>query len=532
MKKLTRFCMGALIATGATMMLTACASDDTLAENPTEPVNPTEQTFTMTVEAARGEDNALARALAAAGMTDGTTNRALKLDNETKTLTGTWTKGDAVKVLGIDEEKMAIETVGTLYAQSDGTATTLDGTLDKTPQRFLIDPDDNEYSPLILIYPRYPYDYTGQKGTLADIAANYDYNTYYADEWTEKDGKISIPGTAAFYNTSQSIIRFTLKDKAGKAIKVKNLTLHDDNNRILTSVDFTETDYVQDDLTVNLDEASSEVWVALCATDKVNLTLTADGEDGHQYTFTRNEVLFDLGKFYTISVKMNKIVDLSKLKGNYEAQDGEVLTGTLGGNYKVSVADGAKVTLRNVTINGTNNSSYDWAGLTCDGDAEITLEGTNTLRGFYKTQPGLFIAENKTLTIKGNGSLTASPFDGGTNNSWAAGIGGGHGIKCGNIVIEGGTITANGGYWAAGIGGGPSTPGCGSITIKNTVTKVTATSNNNDNSTTIGFGYPGSCGTVTIGGTVYWDYNATTEKYEFKNGGETYLRKNPLVYEP
>ena len=236
------------------------------------------------------------------------------------------------------------------------------------------------------------------------------------------------------------------------------------------------------------------------------------------------------------------VVDLSKLTADYEAKDGETLTGTLGGNYKITIADKATVTLDGVTINGVNNSSYKWAGLTCAGDATIILkEGTtNTVKGFYENYPGILVPSGKTVTIKGDGSLTASPFDGGTNNSYGAGIGGGFKIACGNITIAGGTITATGGFYTAGIGGGQNsscgdisisggtinatggnsaagigcgyastknTASCGNITIANTVTKVTATKGNGA-ANSIGKGKAGynatnTCGTVTIGGTVY-----------------------------
>ena len=216
-------------------------------------------------------------------------------------------------------------------------------------------------------------------------------------------------------------------------------------------------------------------------------------------------------------------VDLSTLTADYEAQDGDVLTGTLGGNYKITIADGATVTLSGAVINGTSNNSYTWAGLTLAGDGTIILSGENTVKGFYEVYPGIFVPENKTLTIQGDGSLTAS------SNGWGAGIGGGLNIACGNITIEGGTVTATGGNRAAGIGGGfnascgnisitggtinanggagaagiggGSSASCGNITIANTVTKVTATKGlGGPNS--IGAGGGGTCGTVTIGGNV------------------------------
>ena len=216
------------------------------------------------------------------------------------------------------------------------------------------------------------------------------------------------------------------------------------------------------------------------------------------------------------------VTNLSYLHANHTMQNGETLTGTLGhdADVKISIADGATVTLDNVTINGTNNSSYSWAGITCLGDATIILSGTNTVKGFYETYPGIQGAVGKTLTIQGNGSLTAS------SNGWAAGIGGGlnniNGDACGDIEILGGTITANGGNSAAGIGSGYHTS-CGNITIANTVTRVTATKGEGAPNS-IGAGEGGGCGTVTIGGTVYW--NGST----YQNGGLAYLGASMLVY--
>lgn len=199
-------------------------------------------------------------------------------------------------------------------------------------------------------------------------------------------------------------------------------------------------------------------------------------------------------------------INLSAVKASLTAQNGDVLTGTLGTNVKISIADGATVTLNNVTINGNNSSSYYWAGINCEGDAVIVLTGNNTVKGFYQNYPAIHIAEGKTLTIRGDGSLTAS------SNGYAAGIGGGHYINCGNIVIEGGTITATGGDNAAAIGGGDS-GSCGTITITNGVTAVTAIkAETADNS--IGAGYaPGTCGTITIGGVVR--ENITESPYRY-----------------
>ena len=210
---------------------------------------------------------------------------------------------------------------------------------------------------------------------------------------------------------------------------------------------------------------------------------------GLPITLTSSKTL-EAGKIYNITRSATPATDLSTISVNYTAQNGETLTGTLTNNVKISIADGATVILNNVTINGVNDSDYEWAGITCLGDATIILSGTNTVKGFFEDHPGIQAAVGKTLTIQGSGSLTAS------SNGWGAGIGGGYCISCGNITITGGTITATGGENAAGIGGGQSCS-CGDITITSGVTHVTATKGE-DATNSIGAGVAGTCGTVTI----------------------------------
>ena len=196
------------------------------------------------------------------------------------------------------------------------------------------------------------------------------------------------------------------------------------------------------------------------------------------------------------------VVDLSTITTDFVIKDNSIVTGTLAANVKITIAPGANVTLKNAVINGTDDANYKWAGLTCAGDATITLEGTNTLKGFWKYYPGVFVPKGKTLTIKGSGSLNAS-------NVKAAGIGGccvdaTSGIQkeegsCGTIVIEGGTITATGGENAAGIGCGNGSD-CDGVTIKG----GTVTATGGENAAGIGSAQTeSSCGDILIsGGTV------------------------------
>ena len=203
-----------------------------------------------------------------------------------------------------------------------------------------------------------------------------------------------------------------------------------------------------------------------------------------------------------------KTIDLSTVTAGTTVADGYTITGTLANNVKISIAAGATVTLKNASINADCTwTSGDYAGLNCLGDATITLEAgtTNTVKGFNMTYPGIHVPSGKTLTINGSGALVASPNT--TNvgmNATGAGIGGGVGLSCGNIVIAGGTITASSASHSAGIGcGGNPTGGtqtCGNITI--TGGTVTATCNASYGAG-IGAGINGGCGNISItGGTV------------------------------
>lgn len=190
-------------------------------------------------------------------------------------------------------------------------------------------------------------------------------------------------------------------------------------------------------------------------------------------------------------------IDLSKITGNSMEIGDKVLYGELAGITKISIYDGATVTLRDVTINGTNSSDYPYAGLTCKGDVTIILKGANTIRGFQSGYPAIHVPEGKTLTIiedpEVGGSLVAR------SNGMAAAIGAGKELACGNIVIGGGTITAYGAPYSAGIGGAYNAD-CGDIKIYGG--KITAIGGYY--AAGIGSGYNAACGKIQVGPFVSW----------------------------
>ena len=137
-------------------------------------------------------------------------------------------------------------------------------------------------------------------------------------------------------------------------------------------------------------------------------------------------------------------ITLTSETGEVTLQNGDVLTGTGGENTHVTIASGATVTLSGVNITAIlDYTSHQWAGITCLGDATITLADgtTNFVKGGYYRYPGIYIPENHTLTIQGNGSLQAATHErSGSGEGSGAGIGGSSSGSCGNIVIKSGKI--------------------------------------------------------------------------------------------
>ena len=293
-------------------------------------------------------------------------------------------------------------------------------------------------------------------------------------------------------------------------------------------------------------------------TDLNSLSLTVGGND---ITLVSSTKRVEDGKIYNITrsaVPAPAVTDLSTINAAYTASDGETLTGTLGKTVKISIADGATVTLSGVDINtNATLSAGNYPGITCLGDATIILKDgtTNSVWALNYGYPGIYVPQGKTLTIQGEtlgtgilnatgrGSVAGAGIGaaseskdtyrscgniviaGGVINATggserAAGIGCGGSSNpgsanpstCGTITITGGTITATGSKWAPGIGGGFDGD-CGDITIANTVTRVTATKGAESYSSyfdCIGRGRDGACGTVKFGNQTMYNGSSWT----------------------
>ena len=113
-----------------------------------------------------------------------------------------------------------------------------------------------------------------------------------------------------------------------------------------------------------------------------------------------------------------------------------------------STGSTSALTFNNLTL---ATKAKDTSAVKLERDVTLTLVGMNATSGAGALSAGIEVASNATLTVKGEGTLSAT---GGKN---AAGIGSAGGLTPpGRIFIESGTIFAQGGEQAAGIGGGIS----------------------------------------------------------------------------
>jgi len=455
--------MAALALVGATF--TGCSSsDDNIIDQPQQPETKN-NVVTLTTTVGFDEAAGTTRALSSTGV-------KTFAAGETMALVYKNTGGSTVKVVST--------------ALTDGNITNSGKSATFTFE--LTDPDKTKE--VTYIYPAtmvnnygnvsYSGLYNNQDGTLATLASNFDFCTK-SGAW---DGD-NLP-TLTLEN-QLAILAVTLKNSDGSSEITGSTTK--------LTVKAGSWTYK-----VNRSVAEGPIYVAIRPTTSANISIEAtSGSQGYYKKLTNKTYAANNG--YSVSWRMTPATLLSTMASDYTAQNGETLYGKLDKNVKISIADGAKVTLKDVDINGSYYwSSSDHAGITCAGDATITLEGTNTVRGFHLNYPGIYVPWGKTLTIEGEGSLQASSYIDGR----APGIGGGYYMHCGDIVINGGNITAIGyGSYSAGLGGGQGEAGnvtrCGKITING----GTVSASGGSSGAGIGSGYYGLCGPITInGGTV------------------------------
>lgn len=412
------------------------------------------------------------------------------LSIESGTLYASWDKGDAVTVYNVTR---SADMGGSLTAQSSGSNTLLKGSLTGTIGK----------GDVLRLKFRSP-SYTTQNGTLAYIAANCDYAV--AEVEVTDDSTPNITTTDAAFANQQAIVKFILKEKitGNPAISASRLTVTVGGTTI----------------TVSPSGATDELFVAMPGISGQALTLSAD-VNPYIYTYEKAGVSFANSQYYEVTVKMTRhAVNLAAVTSAFTAVNGDVLTGTLGSNVQISIADGATVTLENARL---APSSYP--GLTCLGNATINLAGSNTTNG-GTFKPGIQIGgSGTTLTINGPGSLSAT----GSTQSAAIGLARSWDVNSsgGNLVINGGSIEAQAtGTFGAGIGtgvcfGSSKTSAMGDITINGG--SVTARGAEGGAGIGTGFNYNNNAttrvGNITVNGGTVAAYGGAAGSGNDRTGG-------------
>lgn len=324
----------------AGVVFIACSSDDDDSQQP--------QVYTVSVEAVLSSD-AVTRALSGDGTGD---------------ITPQWAQGELVYV------SKSGTNIGTLAPQSEGSASTkLLGTLSGAP---LYVNDE-----LVLTYLKSDADYSGQKGTLSDIGANFAIAT--ATVKITEIGSYVKTGTATF-TSQQAIVKFSLKGESNEALNASRLDIK------YGSTTLSLTDIPNSTYTAN---GNGVLYVALPAFDSQLLTLTAT-VGGATYKYEKPAVSFENGKYYPVGVRMGKYESYSPAANYLTLQalnDGTTITfdnkaaGAVqyrvnNGEWEILAAAGASGTTTSLSagdkvyLQGTN-ATYENAGGT---DSNISCD--------------------------------------------------------------------------------------------------------------------------------------------------------------
>lgn len=369
--------------------------------------------------------------------------------------------------------------------------------------------------------PNYNALYNNQDGTLATLASNFDFCTR-SGAWNGDN----LPSLTL--ENELAILAINLKNGSSDITSgTTKLTVSDGTNTY----------------TVNRSAAAGPIYVAILPTTGATINVTAtDGTKNYAKTLT--DKTYAAGNGYNVIWNMTdaSVVNLVGVSENAEinVSNGQTITGALTDDEygdltsaTITIEDGAIVTLKDVVINldGNLTSGSGISGITCAGNATIILEGDNTVKGFGRS--GIEVKSDKTLTILGTGTLNASGYNtfsgiGGEGNivinggnitatggsNGGAGIGSASNGSCGNITISGGTVTATGGNKAAGIGS--AFEGfCGNITISGGT--ITATGGSDGNHYGAGIGSGASC---SIDNTISITITSGVKKVTATRGGD------------
>ena len=202
----------------------------------------------------------------------------------TDNLQAIWSEGDVVTVLAADGSQ-----IGSMTPLVTGSARTRLQTSLSAPVAL--------GDALTLVLPRVAVDYTGQVGTIADIAARYDYASAAVRIRYIEDAIVSA--TNAVFESQQAIVRFSLMN-GSTPLQASSLTVSADGLK--------QSATATGDITITPASATNVVYAALSGVNgKVTLTASV-GNEVYTYT-TANSLALENGAYYPITVYMKPPTD-------------------------------------------------------------------------------------------------------------------------------------------------------------------------------------------------------------------------------
>lgn len=176
------------------------------------------------------------------------------------TLNANWATTENIYVTDINPESGYIGTKAPrnagwasspLHPTSSGASATLAGTFEGITI--------NQGDLLRLQYPKVgTMSYEGQKGTLEDVSANYDYAVAYVNAAEIENGNITPNGPAKFVN-QQAIVKFKFLDKAGKPLDVSKLTITASSGKLVQQKTYSDMSVFVPNYTLVTDDCSEGV---------------------------------------------------------------------------------------------------------------------------------------------------------------------------------------------------------------------------------------------------------------------------------
>ena len=399
--------LATMLLTGAVAVsgLTACtSSDDSIAEEPTPIVNPTQpQTYHVRIHASMGDGDGTTRAVSFSGTES----------------TSTFTTSEKVYVYNKTTGKVIGGYLQPTNISDDGTSCDLEGTLNGTLSEgnailLLYNPSQvetggtDDYNRNYTFFDYYDY----QDGTVGKVI---DGATATATVGGYTSGALTTTATASFVN-AQSMFRFQFKDGNNNLINVYRLIISSKNNALIRAyyplcAPGSQFDAGQYDL-YNHSAASDYIYLALCFDESLTngdeLTFIAIKSNGDTYRATKlaPDGGFKNGKYYWNSSPIQLQANVKQKPTTLHRNDGGSINEPSGdSNGYYIYGDGSQPL--NITFGGT---SYGYC-FNLFGQSHGSVVNLDNFTATYSNSILISSQDNITVNITGNNILMCQAED-------------------------------------------------------------------------------------------------------------------------